>query len=79
MFDQDWNPESIQEVFDFIIDTFGPERVMFGSNFPVDKLMLSFDAVVDNILRACETKGLSASDINCVFKKTCRNTYRLDV
>ncbi|WP_170422287.1 amidohydrolase family protein [Ruegeria arenilitoris] len=38
MFDHTWTPDSIRPIIETCLDQFGPDRVMFGSNFPVDKL-----------------------------------------
>ncbi|MCC1492964.1 amidohydrolase [Cognatishimia sp. F0-27] len=38
MFDHGWTVESIRPIVDTVLDQFGPDRVMFGSNFPVDSL-----------------------------------------
>jgi len=38
MFDHAWTIESIRPYVHSAIDAFGPQRCMFGSNFPVDRL-----------------------------------------
>ena len=38
MFDHDWVSESFRPIVETCLDHFSPNRVMFGSNFPVDKL-----------------------------------------
>ena len=38
MFDHDWTVESIRPFVLDTIETFGVERCMFASNFPVDRL-----------------------------------------
>ena len=38
MFDHDWVSESFRPIVETCLDQFSPNRVMFGSNFPVDKL-----------------------------------------
>ncbi len=47
MFEQDWTTGSIGPIVDTVLAQFGPERVMFGSNFPVDKLTSDYHALVD--------------------------------
>lgn len=42
MVDIAWTLESIRPFALHCIDTFGPARIMFGSNFPVDKLMSDY-------------------------------------
>ena len=43
---QAWTAESNREIVLAAIDSFGIERAMFASNFPVDGLCASFDAIV---------------------------------
>ena len=38
MFDHDWTTETIRPLVETCLDLFGPDRCMFGSNFPVDSL-----------------------------------------
>jgi len=45
MFDHTWTSETIRPIFDGIVETFGPERCMLGSNFPVDSLYSSYATV----------------------------------
>lgn len=42
MFDRSWTKESLRPIVLRAIDYFGPDRVMFGSNFPVDGLMRDY-------------------------------------
>jgi predicted TIM-barrel fold metal-dependent hydrolase len=43
MFDHDWTEESLRPYVLETIDTFGVERAMFASNFPVDRLFGSYE------------------------------------
>jgi predicted TIM-barrel fold metal-dependent hydrolase len=45
MVDWRWSEASIRPFVLGVIDRFGVDRVMFGSNFPVDKLYSSFDTL----------------------------------
>jgi len=45
MFDHDWTIESFRPYVLETIDTFGCERAMFASNFPVDRLFGSYTAI----------------------------------
>jgi predicted TIM-barrel fold metal-dependent hydrolase len=45
MVDWQWTPDSIRPLVLHTIDCFGVNRVMFASNFPVDRLYGSFDAL----------------------------------
>ena len=45
MVDWRWTEDSIRPFVLKTIELFGPDRCMFASNFPVDKLYSSFDAL----------------------------------
>jgi predicted TIM-barrel fold metal-dependent hydrolase len=44
MFNPSWTVDDLRPIVHEVVGTFGPERVMFGSNFPVDKLYRSYEA-----------------------------------
>mgnify|MGYP001825220679 FL=1 len=76
MFDHDWTVESIRPIVESCIDAFGPERTMFGSNFPVDRLHADFATVWG----AYETitASLPEADRQRLFGDTARDFYRID-
>lgn len=45
MFDHSWTAESIRPVVETCLDQFGPDRCMFGSNFPVDSLYSDYATI----------------------------------
>lgn len=47
MFEHDWTAQSIAPIVETCLTQFGPERVMFGSNFPVDKLYSGYARLVE--------------------------------
>ena len=74
MFDHNWSEASVRPILDGCLETFGPERCMFGSNFPVDKLHSAYAQVVaalDKALEAC-----SAEQRERVYSGTARRFYR---
>ena len=46
MFDHSWTTESIRPIVETVLEQFGPDRVMFGSNFPVDSLPATYSQIV---------------------------------
>ncbi len=78
MFDPTWNSESIQPIFDIILDAFGPKRVLFGSNYPVDKLMQSYDYIIGELIKCGERSGLKHNDQQNIFSDNARRFYRLE-
>ena len=77
MFDSEWSAETIWPVFRLILDAFGPDRMLFGSNYPVDKLMRSYDFIVDEIVKCCRKAGLSKAETARIFADNARDFYRL--
>lgn len=47
MGDWNWTSDSIRPYVESAIEAFGVDRCMFASNFPVDKLFSSYDAIFD--------------------------------
>lgn len=45
MFEPDWTADSIRPLVLDTIEIFGPERCLFASNFPVDRLASGYDAI----------------------------------
>ncbi len=73
MFDHGWTPERFRPIVDVVLEQFGAERVMFGSNFPVDKLTSSYADLV-----AAYRDLIPAQDHDAVFRATAARFYRLD-
>ena len=67
--------EATRRYFEHTIQTFGPSRCMFESNFPVDKLSCSY-TVLWNSFKLL-TKGYSASERAALFSGTAAKVYRL--
>ena len=45
MFDHDWTMDNFRRIVESCIEIFTPERCMFGSNFPVDKLHKTYGEI----------------------------------
>jgi predicted TIM-barrel fold metal-dependent hydrolase len=58
------------------IDRFGPERCMFESNFPVDKVSCSYLVLWNSFKRLAA--GFSAAEKAALFHDTAVRVYRLD-
>jgi len=77
MFDHKWTVESFRERVLRTIDVFGPSRVAFGSNFPVDKLYASYADTFGafHIL----TQDFSNSEREDMFFNNAKNFYRIEL
>jgi predicted TIM-barrel fold metal-dependent hydrolase len=75
MVDNHWTEDSMRPFVLQPIEWFGPERCMFGSNFPVDRLMASYSRLWA-AYRAI-TAGFSNSEKALLFRGTATRVYRL--
>ncbi|WP_304454345.1 amidohydrolase [Nocardiopsis sp. YSL2] len=71
-----WRPEHLAPYVHRALDLFGPDRLMFGSDWPVCTLAADHSAVV----RTAEDllAGLSPTETDQVMGGTARQWYRLD-
>lgn len=75
MVDRAWTAESLAPFICFVIDTFGSDRAMFGSNFPVEKVHGAFKAHLDAFLAAIA--DYSEADRAALLEGTARRVYRI--
>ncbi|WP_026413379.1 amidohydrolase family protein [Actinomadura oligospora] len=68
-----WRPEDVLPYARHVLETFGPSRVMFGSDWPVCTLAASYARVVDLV-----TEVLADEDRAEVFEGTARRVYRIE-
>lgn len=61
--------------FETCIDAFGPQRCMFESNFPVDKMGTRYATLWNTFKRLAA--GASETELASMFSDTARRTYRL--
>jgi L-fuconolactonase len=70
-----WTVDDLRPYADTLFDAFGPERLMFGSDWPVCLLAASYDQV---IIAAEElTAGLSGAERAAIFGGTAARAYGL--
>ncbi len=67
-----WRP-----YIDACIQSFGPKRCMFESNFPVDSFSCDY-ATLWNALKLC-AEGYSAEEKTALFSATAKQVYRLEL
>ena len=46
MFEHEWTAETVRPIVETCLEQFGPERCMFGSNFPVDSITSDYATIV---------------------------------
>jgi predicted TIM-barrel fold metal-dependent hydrolase len=72
---QAWTAERNEAVVKSIVDMFGADRAMFGSNFPVDSLCAGFAEIVTGMQRIMA--GYKHDAQAAFFSGTARRVYRL--
>jgi len=74
MFAHTWNVEDFRPIVETVIEQFGPERVMFGSNFPVDKLCSDYAKL------AAAYRRLVPEEMHvAVFRSNAAKFYSLEI
>ncbi|MGC5567869.1 amidohydrolase family protein [Streptomyces sp. FR-108] len=71
-----WTIDDIRPAWDVLLSVFGPERLMFGSDWPVANLAGGWNrwaATVEELLHGC-----SGSEVHAVLAGTATAFYRLD-
>ncbi|WP_250435686.1 amidohydrolase family protein [Caballeronia sp. ATUFL_F2_KS9A] len=75
MFDHGWTIESLRPYVHETIDTFGVERAMFASNFPVDRLFGTYTALWNAYARI--VADASDSEKAALFVRNAERIYRI--
>jgi L-fuconolactonase len=71
-----WRPDDLQPFVDIAIETFRPDRLLFGSDWPVCLLAATYEGVVEAARSA--TAGLSPGERDQLFGETAVRIYGLD-
>jgi L-fuconolactonase len=71
----DWQTADLQPYVDHALMAFGPDRLMFGSDWPVCLLAATYTQVVDAV-RQC-LSSLNRDEVDRVFGATAADVYRL--
>lgn len=74
---QSWTPADLEPYVRHVVETFGPERCMFGSDWPVCTLAASYDQVVAALEENLDRVGLSAAQRERIFCATAAEFYRI--
>jgi predicted TIM-barrel fold metal-dependent hydrolase len=68
--------DSMAPFMTYCIEQFGPDRCMFESNFPVDKVSYSYNVLYNAFKRL--SKDYSAAERGTMFHDTAARVYRID-
>jgi L-fuconolactonase len=72
---QDWQPAQLQPYIDHILESFGPDRVMYGGDWPVVLLASDYSRWVETAQQA--TRSLKEDERQKFFYDNARAFYRL--
>ncbi|MFE6925873.1 amidohydrolase family protein [Nocardia sp. NPDC057663] len=74
-------PELVERVWPLLahaLAVFGPDRLIWGSNFPVDKPITSITGAVDTVATALTEAGADQDTLRKVFGGNAARVYRVD-
>jgi L-fuconolactonase len=74
---QRWTADDLAPYVAHALACFGPERAMFGSDWPVCTLAGSYERVVHALEANLERLSLEPSALSAIFAGTAREFYRL--
>jgi len=72
---KNWKPADLKTYIDHAIESFGPQRCMFGSDWPVCELAASYEEVYAALEESLH--GLSEHEKRCIFGETAEKFYHL--
>ena len=75
MADPTWTVDSIRPWILHCIESFGSERCLFATNWPIDKLRSTYDAVIDAYTEILE--GFRQEEQKDMFSKNAKQLYRI--
>jgi L-fuconolactonase len=70
-----WTPAVLRPYVDHLLASFGPERLLFGSDWPVVKLAASYGRWLETAIEL--TAPLSERERAAIFADNARRVYRL--
>jgi predicted TIM-barrel fold metal-dependent hydrolase len=73
--DRHWTPATIRPFARELIDRFGPQRILFASDFPTDKLFSSFDQILRSFSEIAA--DYSGDDQRDMFGRNANRIYRM--
>ena len=69
--------DTFGDAYMWVVKTFGPDRCMFESNFPVDKVSLSYGVLWNAFKIMTKNAGLSDDERTALFSGTAKKVYRI--
>jgi L-fucono-1,5-lactonase len=73
-----WKPEDLRPYIEHVIGCFGPERVMYGSDWPVCLLAGSYDSVIGALETVLDLR-LEKASLQAVYGDNAARFYKLKI
>ena len=73
---QNWSPQDLKPFVEVALECFGPQRLMFGSDWPVCLLAAEYDRVLDSMQMLLSE--LSEDERKLIFAGNAMDFYRLE-
>ena len=73
--DRGWAPQHIGGPVRMVVDAFGPERCMWATNYPVEKLMCPVADQIRNLETVLD--DMTEDDKDWIFRRTAARVYRV--
>jgi predicted TIM-barrel fold metal-dependent hydrolase len=70
------DPAHIAEIVEETVEIFGPQRCMWGSNFPIEKLWTDYASILTAVKEAI--RGFDAADQAAILGNNARRLYRIE-
>lgn len=74
-----WRPDDLRPYVEHALDAFGPERCMFGSDWPVCRAAADYGAVKTALETVLDGVGVAGADRAAIFGETAARTYELAI
>lgn len=75
LLDHNWTRDSLAPIIRESVQIFGPDRTMFGSDFPIEKVHIRYDQWVDAVKYALS--DLDEDKKDAIFYRTAERVYRI--
>jgi predicted TIM-barrel fold metal-dependent hydrolase len=75
--DPQWTTDSIRRWLLGCIDAFGPQRCMFASNWPIDKLFGTYPRLFEAYAEIVDAAGISPTEAELMFAGNAERVYRI--
>lgn len=75
---QEWTTDSVRPWVEILLETFGPNRLMFASNWPVMTIMSTYIGWWETLSNILERIGTTTLDRDALLGATAARVYRLE-